>query len=109
MTLAFTPAVRDDDGRREVGFSVRVGGGLSKEPHLAVRLNAFVHPEQVTPVALKIAEIFRDQQGLRENRDRARMKYLFLRQGWTAETFLDELHRRLGYPTRSGSGRSDSG
>ena len=25
-----------------MGYSLRVGGGLSTEPHLAVRLNAFV-------------------------------------------------------------------
>ncbi|HEV2273814.1 MAG TPA: nitrite/sulfite reductase [Acidobacteriaceae bacterium] len=95
--IGFTPAVRSLGDRQEVGFSVRVGGGLSKEPHLAVRLNAFVRPDQVAPVALKIAEIFRDQQALREHRDRARMKYLFLRQGWTAESFLAELNSRLGY------------
>ena len=45
----------------------------------------------------KVTEIFRDQQVLRESRDRARMKYLFLREGWTAETFLAELEGRLGY------------
>jgi len=43
-----------------------------------------------------VAEIFRDQQVLRESRERARLKYLFLREGWTAESFLDELHRRIG-------------
>ena len=36
-----------------------------------------------------VAEIFRDQQGLRESRDRARLKYLFMKEGWTAESFLD--------------------
>jgi sulfite reductase (ferredoxin) len=81
----------------QVGFSLRVGGGLSKEPHLAVRLNAFVLPEQVVRVAKAIAEIFRDQQGLRENRDRARLKYLFLKEGWTAEGFLAELQSRLDF------------
>ncbi len=95
--IGFTAAVRGSGEQREVGFSVRVGGGLSKEPHLAVRLDAFVRQEQVVEVALKIAEIFRDQQALRESRDRARMKYLFLRQGWTAESFLAELNSRLGY------------
>jgi sulfite reductase (ferredoxin) len=69
-----------------------VGGGLSKEPHLAVRLNAFVLPDQAVRVARAIAEIFRDQQRLRENRNEARMKYLFLKEGWTAESFLTELH-----------------
>src|SRR5215472_5562309 len=37
-------------GRSEVGFSLRVAGGLSAEPHLARRLNAFVRWDQVLPV-----------------------------------------------------------
>lgn len=81
----------------QVGYSVRVGGGLSNEPHLAVKLNAFVRPEQAVAVARAIAEIFRDQLGLRESRDRARMKYLFMKEGWTAERFLDEIESRIGY------------
>jgi sulfite reductase (ferredoxin) len=81
----------------EVGFSVRVGGGLSKEPHLAVRLDAFVRPEQAIEVVTAITTIFREQQGLRENRDRARLKHLFLKEGWTAETFLAELQSRLPF------------
>ncbi|HLJ85578.1 MAG TPA: nitrite reductase [Candidatus Angelobacter sp.] len=91
--LALTPAVKDG----EVGFSVRVGGGLSTEPHLAVRLNAFVRPNQAVTVVKAITEIFREADSLRENRERARLKYLFLQHGWTAETFLQELERRLGF------------
>src|ERR1700742_4306759 len=64
----------------EVGFSVRVGGGLSKEPHLAVRLDTFVRPEQGVEVVTAIATIFREQQGFREIRDRARLKHLFLKE-----------------------------
>ena len=82
---------------RDVGFSVRVGGGLSADPHLGVRLNAFVHPEQAIEVVTAITTIFREQQGLRESRDRARMKHLFLKEGWTAERFLDELQSRLPF------------
>ena len=81
----------------EVGNSLRVGGGLSNEPHLGVRLDVFIKPEQALDVMRRVTEIFRDQQGLRESRDRARMKHLFLREGWTAETFLADLNRRLGY------------
>jgi sulfite reductase (ferredoxin) len=81
----------------QVGFSLRVGGGLSKEPHLAVRLNAFVLPHQAARVAQAVAELFRDQPELRENRARARMKYLFLKEGWTAERFLAELQARLDF------------
>ena len=95
--IGMTPAVRETSAGREVGFSLRVGGGLSADPHLAVRLNAFVQQDQVAAVVRRITELFRDQQGLRESRDRARMKHLFLREGWTAETFLAELNRRLGY------------
>ena len=81
----------------EVGYSIRVGGGLSNEPHLAVRLDAFVRPDQAIQVVRGVTEIFRDQQGLRESRERARLKYLFMREGWTPESFLDELHRRIGF------------
>jgi len=81
----------------QVGYSLRVGGGLSKEPHLAVRLDAFILPDQAYRVARAVCEIFRDQQGLRENRTRARMKYLFLKEGWTPEKFLTELQSRLDF------------
>jgi sulfite reductase (ferredoxin) len=91
--VAFTPAVRNG----EIGFSLRVGGGLSTEPHLAVRLNAFVGWGQVIQVLKAVSEIFREADPLRENRERARLKYLFLRHGWTPETFLQELERRLGF------------
>jgi len=91
--IALTAVRRGD----EVGYSVRVGGGLSNEPHLALRLSAFVRPEQAATVVRAIAEIFRDQQGLRESRDRARLKYLFMKEGWTAERFLLEIESRLGY------------
>ncbi|MBV8632423.1 MAG: precorrin-3B synthase [Silvibacterium sp.] len=90
--VAFTAVRRGD----ETGYAVRVGGGLSSDPHLAVKLDAFIPVAQAVNVARTIAEIFRDQQGLRESRDRARMKHLFTRHGWTAESFLAELKRRLG-------------
>jgi sulfite reductase (ferredoxin) len=86
----------------QIGYSVRVGGGLSADPHLAVRLDAFVLPEQALPVVRAIAEIFRDQQGLRESRDRARLKHLFMKEGWTAERFLAELQARLDFTLQSG-------
>jgi sulfite reductase (ferredoxin) len=91
--IAFTATKLDC----QIGYSLRVGGGLSKEPHLAVRLNAFVLPEQAVRVTRAVAEIFREQQKLRENRAQARMKYLFLKEGWTAESFLAELQSRLDF------------
>ncbi|HXN53616.1 MAG TPA: hypothetical protein VN943_16915 [Candidatus Acidoferrum sp.] len=81
----------------EVGFSVRVAGGLSTDPHLGVRLNAFVRWEQAVPVVRGVAELFRESEVLRQNRERARLKFLFLQHGWTAESFLAALQDRLGF------------
>jgi sulfite reductase (ferredoxin) len=83
--------------RDEVGFSLRVGGGLSVNPHYAIRLNAYVKWDEVLPVVHGVSSIFRDSDILRESRSAARLKFLFLKYGWTAESFLDELHRRMGF------------
>ena len=45
--IGLTAVERFTHGKKEIGFSLRVGGGLSADPHLAVRLDAFVRPEQV--------------------------------------------------------------
>jgi len=95
--IGLTAVPRARNGRPEIGFSLRVGGGLSTDPHLGVRLNAFVQWQQVIPVVQGIAEIFREAGVLREHRERARLKFLFLRHGWTPETFLRELEQRIGF------------
>ena len=95
--IGLTAVERKLHGKSEVGFALRVGGGLSTEPHLATKLNAFVQWNQVIPAMKGVAEIFRDSDVLRESRDRARLKYLFLKQGWTAESFLSELEQRIKF------------
>jgi sulfite reductase (ferredoxin) len=95
--IGLTAVERLREGKREVGFSLRVGGGLAADPHLAVRLDAFVHSEQVLQVVRTIVEIFRDADVLRDNRKRARLKFLFTKFGWTPESFLQELNTRLGF------------
>jgi sulfite reductase (ferredoxin) len=95
--IGLTAVRRIVDGRERLGYSVRVGGGLSTEPHLAVRLPVFLREDQAYAVTRTIVELFHEQQDLRENRTRARMKYLFLRHGWTAESFLDAVEHKLGY------------
>lgn len=81
----------------EIGFSLRVAGGLSTQAHLAVPLNAFVQWHQVIPVVRAITELFRDSTVLRQSREKARLKYLFLEHGWTADSFLAAIESRLGY------------
>src|SRR5262249_36362134 len=61
------------------------------------RLDAFIRWEQVVPVVRAVAEVFRDAEVLRENRERARLKQLFLRHGWTAESALDAIQARLPF------------
>ena len=95
--VALTATERNRANGIERGFSLRVGGGLSSDPHLGVRLNCFVPFDQAVDVVRGVAELFREQSGLRENRERARLKHLFLRQEWTAERFLAELEARLRY------------
>jgi sulfite reductase (ferredoxin) len=95
--IGLTAVVRVRHMSDEVGFSLRVAGGLSAEPHLAERLNAFVRWNQVVPVVTAIAEIFRDSQVLRQSREQARLKFLFLKHGWTSADFLAAIEDRLGY------------
>jgi len=84
-------------GTGEVGFSLRVGGGLSTTPRLATRLDAFVRAGQALAVVKAVAELFRDSDVLRQSREKARLKFLFLDHGWTADRFQAELERRLGF------------
>jgi sulfite reductase (ferredoxin) len=95
--IGLTAIKRLQNGKEEIGFSLRVAGGLSTDPHLGVRLNAFVRWNQVLPTLHGIAELFRDSSQLREHRERARLKFLFLREGWTAEDFQKEVERRIGF------------
>jgi sulfite reductase (ferredoxin) len=85
------------DGREEIGYSLRVGGGLSTEPHLAVRLNAFVPQDKAYDAVKAVCEIFREQDALRESRTHARIKYLFMKHGWTADSMLAAVEAKLGY------------
>ena len=95
--VALTAIKRNVTGVDEIGYTLRVGGGLSTEPHMAVRVNAFIKQSEALQVVEAVAEIFREQQELRENRTRARLKYLFMRHGWTAESMLAAIEDKIGY------------
>jgi sulfite reductase (ferredoxin) len=95
--VALTALKRVKDGKEEIGYSMRVGGGLSNEPHLAVRLNAFIPQDKAFAAVEAVCRIFKEQDVLRESRTRARIKYLFMKQGWTAEMMLAAVEEKLGY------------
>src|SRR5579864_2540316 len=104
--IGLTAITRKVSGNPEIGFSLRVAGGLSTEPYLGARLNAFVRWNQVIPVIQGVAELFRDSEVLREHRERARLKFLFLRHGWTAERFQAELEDHIGIHAQKQPGLS---
>ncbi|MET8556182.1 nitrite/sulfite reductase [Streptomyces sp. NPDC004959] len=70
------------------GFDVWVGGGLSTNPKLGVRLGAWVPLEEVADVHVGVISVFRDY-GYRRLRNRARLKFLVA--DWGAEKFRQVL------------------
>ncbi|WHM35878.1 nitrite/sulfite reductase [Streptomyces sp. BPTC-684] len=70
------------------GFDLWVGGGLSTNPKLGVRLGAWVPLEDVPDVYGGVIGIFRDY-GYRRLRTRARLKFLVA--DWGAEKFRQVL------------------
>lgn len=79
---------RRDDGTIEAGFRVYLAGGLGASPHPAVALEDFTSREDLLPTIEAILRVF-DQTGNRDNRLRARMK-------WLVDTLgLEELRRKV--------------
>lgn len=70
------------------GFDLWVGGGLSTNPKLAVRLGTWVPLEDVPEVWAGVVGIFRDY-GYRRLRTRARLKFLVA--DWGPELFREVL------------------
>ncbi|ONH29868.1 nitrite/sulfite reductase [Pseudofrankia asymbiotica] len=70
--VAFVGVVHPELGP---GYDLWVGGGLSTNPKLAVRLGTFVQPDRVAEVWHGVASLFRDY-GYRRMRTRARLKFL---------------------------------
>ncbi|HEY3734139.1 MAG TPA: nitrite/sulfite reductase [Streptosporangiaceae bacterium] len=90
--------VLDDNG--EPGYDLWVGGGLSTNPKIGVRLGAFVRPGQVSEVWAAVVSLFRDY-GYRRLRHRARLKFLVA--DWGAQQFREVLEKEyLGYALPDG-------
>ncbi len=70
------------------GYDLWVGGGLSTNPKLGVRLGAFVEPARVSEVWQGVISVFRDY-GYRRSRQHARLKFLMA--DWGPEKFREVL------------------
>jgi ferredoxin-nitrite reductase len=86
--VSFIPAKKVIDGKEEVGFHLKIGGGLSARPFLAEEIDVFVLPHQVKDTAAAVTTIFRDF-GYREKRHLARLKFLMA--DWGPEKFCEKL------------------
>ncbi|GAA5170456.1 nitrite/sulfite reductase [Pseudonocardia eucalypti] len=83
--IAFIGSVHPEHGP---GFDLWVGGGLSTNPKLGVRLDAWVPLDEVAEVWAGVTGLFRDY-GYRRLRHRARIKFLIA--DWGAERFRQVL------------------
>jgi sulfite reductase (ferredoxin) len=82
--LGYTAVTRVVDGKEQRGFRFVVGGGLGAVPYQAKVFDEFLTPEEMLPVAQAISRIF-GKYGEKQNRARARMKFLV--QNWGIEKF----------------------
>jgi sulfite reductase (ferredoxin) len=70
-----------DDGTAEAGFRVYVAGGLGANPHPALALEEFTSREDLMPTIEACVRVF-NNHGNRDNKLRARMKWLVDTLGW---------------------------
>ncbi|MEE2960397.1 MAG: nitrite/sulfite reductase [Myxococcota bacterium] len=66
---------RNDDGTMERGFELYVGGGLGSVPSKAKLFDEFLPEGELLPISQAICRVF-GQLGEKNNRTRARMKFL---------------------------------
>jgi ferredoxin-nitrite reductase len=84
------------DGTEQLGFAVRVGGGLSATPRIARDLNVFVAPHEVRTTAQAILDVWRSDLRYRLSRAKARLKFLV--DDYGAEELRAKVEERLGRP-----------
>ena len=70
-----------EDGTVEAGFKVFVAGGLGANPNEARALEEFTSREDLMPTIEAILRVF-NNHGNRDNKLRARMKWLVMNDGW---------------------------
>ncbi len=77
-----------DDGSTELGFKVFVAGGLGANPFPALALEEFTPREELLPTIESVLRVF-NATGNRDNKLRARMKWVVQTLGW------EETQRRI--------------
>src|ERR1700709_574199 len=83
--LGFIPKVKIENGQEIRGFKVMLGGGLGAQPSLAHLVHEFLHEDLIIPYTESVIRVF-DRYGERNNRNKARLKFLIQKIG--LEEFL---------------------
>ncbi|WP_411273862.1 HEPN domain-containing protein [Daejeonella sp.] len=78
--LGFIPKLIIKDGEEIRGFKVLFGGGLGAQPAIAHPINEFLHEDDLIPYIESTLRVF-DRHGERNNRNKARMKFLVAKLG----------------------------
>ncbi|MGE8379254.1 MAG: nitrite reductase, partial [Sphingobacterium sp.] len=78
--LGFIPKLKYVDGVEVRGFKVLLGGGLGSQPFLASLTNEFLPEDELIPYIEATLRVF-DRHGERNNRNKARFKYLIQKLG----------------------------
>ncbi|MDY6780005.1 MAG: ferredoxin--nitrite reductase [Halobacteria archaeon] len=103
--IGMIPAVKEIDGERVEGFNVMAGGGLGRGGIMAKDMDVFVTPDEVLEFNRAAATVFREQ-GNREQRARARLRYKIEDEG--VEWFRNAVEEEADIDLRSsGDGFKD--
>ncbi len=73
--IGFIPKVKIINGSLKRGFKVLIGGGLGAQPYLAQTAFEFLEEDRIIPFIESTIRVF-DRHGERNNRHKARFKYL---------------------------------
>jgi sulfite reductase (ferredoxin) len=95
--VGFLPRVKSENGKIIRGFKVLVGGGLGSQPSHAKTAYEFLHEDLIIPFTEAVIRTF-DRYGERNNRNKARLKFLINKIGF--EEFIKltaEEQRTLKY------------
>lgn len=91
--FGFIPAI--ENGLK--GFKVLVGGGLGAQPVLAKTTYEFLPALEIIPFIEASIRVF-DRHGERNNRNKARLKYLIAKIGWEAfQTLVEEERKAIQF------------
>lgn len=86
--IGYVPKVKLIEGKEHRGFKVMLGGSLGAQPMLGFVVHEFLPEDQMIPYAESVLRVF-DRYGERNNRNKARFKFLIQKEG------LDEIIRLI--------------